>query len=203
MKKNNKSVVVEEIPALGLIFADVLAVGILIGLLLLAYSFFFKSSHLQMLNTRAYQNILLNEFEDAFGAEIASGSIHNEMDGNQIRWGFHSDLLYANGSEVLSDGGRRILNLCSKALLQIPDSLYQQIQVISFTKGGQLPQESLLRKGGMNDYFDLAAKRAKNISGYLVANTTGVSATRFNSSMQRIDSNALDDRKTEIVIYLH
>lgn len=202
MKKNKNSVVIEEIPALGLIFADVLAVSVLIVMLLLAYSFFFKASHLETLNTRAHQNILLNEFEEFFGAEIAAGNIHNEMDGNQVKWGFHSDLLYANGSEVLSENGRWILNRCGVALQRIPDSLYQQIQVISFTRGGQLPERSVLRRAGMSDYFDLAAKRAKNITNYLVRNTESVSATRFNSSMQRISPHALEDRRVEIVIYL-
>ncbi len=203
MKKNNKSVIIGEVPALGLVFADVLAVGVLIVLLLLAYSFFFQPAHLQTLYTRTHQNTLLNEFEGAFGAEIGAGSIRNEIEGNQIRWGFHSNLLYANGSEVLSESGRRILNRCSKALEQIPDSLYQQIQVIVFTKGGQLPDESILRRGGMSDYFDLAAQRAKNTTNYLVRNTQTVSANHFNSSMQRVAANALDDRKVEMVIYLH
>ena len=202
MKKNDKSVIIEEIPALGLIFADVLAVGVLIVLLLLAYSFFFKPAHVDLLNTRSVQNVLLNDFEDIFAADIAAGSVQNSMNGNQIRWGFHSNLLYSNGSEVLSDNGRRVLNLCSRVLEQAPDSLYQQIQVIVFTKGGQLPTESMLRRGGMSDYFDLAAKRAKNTTNYLVRNTQGVSGTRFNSSMQRVAVSALDDRKTELVIYL-
>lgn len=203
MKKNNKSVIIGEVPALGLVFADVLAVSVLIVLLLLAYSFFFQPAHLQTLHTRTHQNTLLNAFEGAFGAEIAAGSIRNEMMGDQIRWGFHSNLLYINGSEILSENGKRILNRCSIALEQIPDSLYQQVQVIVFTKGGQLPQESILRRGGMSDYFDLAAKRAKNTTNYLVRDTKNVSANRFNSSMQRVPSNALDDRKVEMVIYLH
>ncbi|MGB0931576.1 MAG: hypothetical protein ACPGVB_12405 [Chitinophagales bacterium] len=203
MKKSNKSIIIGEVPTLGLVFADVLAVGVLIILLLLAYSFFFQPAHLQILHTRTHQNTLLNAFEDAFGAEIAVGSIRNEMRDDQVRWGFHSNLLYANDSEVLSESGKRVLSRCSVALEQIPDSLYQQIQVIAFTKGGQLPEDSYLRRGGMSDYFDLAAKRAKNTTNYLVRNTQTVLASRFNSSMQRVAANALDDRKVEIIVYLH
>lgn len=202
MNKNKKSTIIGEIPSLGLIFADVLAVSVLIALLVLAYSFFFQPAHLDTLHIRSHQNILLNEFEEAFSAEINSGSIRNEMEADQIRWGFHSNLLYVNGSEILSEGGRRILRRCSATLEKIPDSLYQQIQVISFTKGGQLPQESVLRRGGMSDYFDLAAKRAKNATAYLIQQSQSISAVRFNSSMQRVAASALDDRKLEIVIYL-
>lgn len=202
MKKNKQTGVIEEVPALGLIFADVLAVSVLIGLLFLAYSFFFKASHVELLHTRAHQNILLNGFEGAFAAEIDGGSVENVMHKNQVHWGFHSNLLYANGSEILSERGKRILGRCSKVLERIPDSLYQQIQVISYTKGGQLPAESVLRRGGMKDYFDLAAHRAKNVTNYLVRYTDGVAATLFNSSMQRVNPNVLEDRRLEVVIYL-